>query len=195
MLSETLAKELGHYSIGAKIRTLRLRKKMGLVELGQHSGLSPALLSKIERGRLVPTLPTLMRIALVFSVGLEHFFTETRKTPVAAVVRRADRKRFPETMDAKEPGYHFECLDYPAVERRMNAYYVQFEVLPPERARRHQHSGAEFLYLIEGKLTVSVGEDVYELGAGDSMYFDPTVPHSYARASKRSCAAIVVTTE
>jgi transcriptional regulator with XRE-family HTH domain len=75
MLSATLQEALQGYAIGEKVRALRLKKKMGLVELGQHTGLSPALLSKIERGRLFPTLPTLLRIALVFSVGLEFFFS------------------------------------------------------------------------------------------------------------------------
>ena len=56
MLSATLEAGLSDYAIGGKIRALRLKKKMGLVELGQHSGLSPALLSKLERGRLFPTL-------------------------------------------------------------------------------------------------------------------------------------------
>ena len=51
MLSATLEAGLSDYAIGAKIRALRLKKKMGLVELGRHSGLSPALLSKLERGR------------------------------------------------------------------------------------------------------------------------------------------------
>ena len=78
MLSATLQQGLGEYGVGAKIRALRLKKKMGLVELGKHTGLSPALLSKIERGRLFPTLPTLLRIALVFSVGLEFFFAGSR---------------------------------------------------------------------------------------------------------------------
>src|SRR5215207_1698201 len=126
MLSATLKSGLGDYDIGAKIRTLRLKKKMGLVELGKHTGLSPALLSKIERGRLVPTLPTLLRIALVFSVGLEHFFTEPERRPTVAVVRRAERQRFPEKMGEKRPVYTFESLDYPALERVMNAYYVEF---------------------------------------------------------------------
>jgi transcriptional regulator with XRE-family HTH domain len=44
---------------------------MGLVELEKHSGLSPAMLSKIEREQLFLTLPTLLRIAMVFSVGLD----------------------------------------------------------------------------------------------------------------------------
>ena len=116
-LSPTLTEGLNRYGIGEAIRALRLRKKMGLVELGRHSGLSPALLSKIERGRLFPTLPTLLRIALVFSVGLEYFFTAARERRAVGVVRHGHRKRFPEAPGLKEPAYHFESLDYEAVER------------------------------------------------------------------------------
>ena len=91
MLSKTLQDGLDDYGIGAKIRTLRLKKKMGLVELGKHTGLSPALLSKIERGRLFPTLPTLLRIALVFGVGLEFFFAGAREKPLVAVYEEGPR--------------------------------------------------------------------------------------------------------
>ena len=193
MLSETLSRGLQQYGIGEKLRALRLRKKMGLVELGQHSGLSPALLSKIERGKLIPTLPTLLRVALVFSVGLEHFFTEAAAKPVFAIVRKKDRQRFPERLGAKDPNYHFESLDFPAVDRRMNAYYVEFEPVDADRLHRHHHPGAEFLYVIAGTLLVTVGEEEHELAAGDSVYFDPTVPHGYRRKGSRLCTAVVVT--
>jgi transcriptional regulator with XRE-family HTH domain len=194
VLSETLAKGIDQYGIGPKLRALRLRKKMGLVELGQHSGLSPGLLSKIERGRLVPTLPTLLRVALVFSVGLEHFFGEPARKPALAVVRRGERKRFPEKLGDPHPSYHFESLDYPAVDRLMNGYYVEFEPVPKERARRHEHPGAEFIYLMEGRLTVTVADADHELVAGDSMYFDSSVAHSYRREGKKPTRAVVVTT-
>ena len=194
MLSETLSKGLDQYGIGQKLRTLWLKKKMGLVELGQHSGLSPALLSKIERGRLVPTLPTLLRVALVFSVGLEHFFGEPARKPALAVVRRGERKRFPDKLGHPEPSYHFESLDYPAVDRLMNGYYVEFESVPRDRARPHEHPGAEIIYLIEGKLSVTIGETDHELHAGDSMYFDSSIAHSYRRQGRKPCRAVVVTT-
>lgn len=189
MISETLQKGLAQYSIGEKLRTLRLKKKMGLVELGQHSGLSPALLSKIERGRLIPTLPTLLRISLVFSVGLEHFFQPASR-PTLAIVRRAERKRFPEKLDATSPGYFFESLDFPALERSMNAYYVEFQA---DASALHDHAGAEFLYVLEGDLLITVGAEVHELAVGDSMYFDSSVPHRYQRRGPHPCRAIVVT--
>src|SRR3954451_2715472 len=95
MLSETLSNGLRRYEIGAKIRALRLGKKLGLVQLGEHTGLSAALLSKIERGNLFPTLPTLLRIALVFGVGLDHFFAEREDSPIIQIARKPDRVRLP----------------------------------------------------------------------------------------------------
>ena len=64
MLSETLAAGLESYQIGPKIRALRLKKNLGLVQLGRHTGLSSGMLSKIERGQLFPTLPTLPSCAV-----------------------------------------------------------------------------------------------------------------------------------
>ena len=82
MLTSTLREGLDAFAIGAKLRELRLAKKIGLVELGSHTALSAAMLSKIERGKLYPTLPTLLRIALVFGVGLDFFFAGARDKPV-----------------------------------------------------------------------------------------------------------------
>ncbi len=112
MLSATLKKGLGDYRIGERLRALRLKKKMGLVELGKHTGLSPALLSKLERGRLFPTLPTLLRIALVFSVGLEFFFAGARDKPLVAIVRRKERVQLPERPGPGAVMYRFESLDF-----------------------------------------------------------------------------------
>ena len=84
---DTLNAGLKKYGIGEKLRRLRLRKSMGLLELGKHTGLSPALLSKLERNVMYPTLPTLLRIALVFGVGLEHFF-KPEPRPILQIVRR-----------------------------------------------------------------------------------------------------------
>ena len=124
MLSETLAKGLSGYAIGDKLRALRLKKSMGLVELGSHTGMSAAMLSKIERGKLFPTLPTLLRIALVFSVGLEYFFSDDQKGQVLAIVRRPQRKRFPGRADgsgvrlplaplSNSDPFQFETLSHP----------------------------------------------------------------------------------
>jgi transcriptional regulator with XRE-family HTH domain len=78
---------------------------MGRVELGRHTGLSAPLLSKLERQKLFPTLPTLLRIAMVFGVGLDYFFIDERKRRVVSVVRRGERVRFPERPGAHDVPY------------------------------------------------------------------------------------------
>jgi len=192
VISPTVVEGLKPYNIGEKIRTLRLRKKMGLVELGRHTGLSAALLSKLERGKLFPTLPTLLRIALVFSVGLEFFFREERRNSVA-LIRRNDRQRFPDKPATSDISYFFESLDFAATERKLNAYYADFQPIAPDKARVHFHPGIEFLYLINGELALKIGTEEYQLEAGDSIYFDSAIPHSYRRNGKKPCDGLVVT--
>jgi len=192
-VTETISEGLGRYSIGEKLRTLRLRKSMGLVELGKHTGLSAGLLSKLERGKLFPTLPTLLRVAMVFGVGLEYFFTDERKRRVVGVVRREERVRFPERPGAQDVPYYFECLDYRATERKLSAFLAEFQELPPQKVKAHQHAGVEFLYVLKGSLAVKIGSDEYVLEAEDAMYFDSAVLHSYRRRGSKACTAVIVT--
>lgn len=191
MLSETLAAGLEQYNIGAKVKALRLNKDLGLVQLGAHTGLSPAMLSKIERGQVFPTLPTLLRIALVFGVGLEHFFVDDRERPKAVIIKKQDRLRLPHREDAQHPSYFFESLDFPVTDRKMEAYYAEFPG-QSEPSEPHRHGGAELIYVLKGRLVVDIEGQEYVLDDGDAMYFDSGASHSYGRRGRSPCSAIVV---
>ena len=193
MVNKTIDEGLRPYQIGPKLRTLRLKKSMGLVELGKHTGLSAALLSKLERDKLYPTLPTLLRIAMVFSVGLDYFFTDERKRHVISVVRTDERIKLPERPGASDVAYHFESLDFKTNERKTSAYFADFEPIEEEKLKPHQHPGSEFLHVLKGRLGLRIGIEHYELDAGDSIYFDPSVPHTYRRVGKAPCQALIVT--
>lgn len=192
MLSTTLTLGLEAYGIGEKLRALRLRRKLGLVELGRHTGLSPAMLSKLERGLMFPTLPTLLRIALVHGVGLDYFFAASAPRRALGIVRAGERRRFPERLGGRDVAWEFECLDFAATERVMNAYRVRFP-LAARKPRLHEHAGAEFLHVLSGRLGLVVAGDEHVLAEGDSIYFDSSQPHGYRRVSPRTVEAIVVT--
>jgi transcriptional regulator with XRE-family HTH domain len=192
-INDTVHDGLNRYTIGEKLRTLRLRKSMGLAELGKHTGLSAALLSKLERGKLFPTLPTLLRISMVYGVGLEHFFTDERKRRVVSVVRHKERVRFPERPGTPDVPYFFECLDYRATERKLSAYLADFQELPPQKTKAHQHAGVEFLYVLKGTLSLKIGSEEFTLEADDSIYFDSAVQHSYRRIGAKPCIGVIVT--
>jgi transcriptional regulator with XRE-family HTH domain len=193
VVTDTITSGLAKYAIGSKLRRLRLHKSMGLLELSKHTGLSPALLSKLERDVMHPTLPTLLRIAMVFSVGLEYFFNPEPK-PVLEIVRRKDRMRFPDSSETgKTAAYFFESLDFPAPDRAFSSYLADFEPIAPEHVRLHEHPGFELLYILSGKLALRVGNEEHELSEGDSVYFDSTVSHGYRRIGEKRTRALVVT--
>ncbi|HRO48948.1 MAG TPA: cupin domain-containing protein [Hyphomicrobium sp.] len=188
-MSDTLSAELSSYRIGPRIKSLRTKKQMGLVQLGEHSGLSTAMLSKIERGQLFPTLPTLLRIALVFGVGLDFFFDRTG--PRIAITRKNERLRLPIPAGAPSAAYFFESLDYPLPDRRMDAFLAEFPA-GGSPSEAHQHGAEELIYVLEGALNVTVEGQLTTLAAGDAMTFGSSVPHSYQSADKRRCTAIIV---
>src|SRR5271163_124685 len=178
--------------IGERIKHLRLKKSMGLVELGPHTGLSASFLSQLETGRVVPTLRNLARISMVFSKDLSYFF-ESEPMPMFRVHRRKERVRLPQT-GVDFPTYFFESLGYMVPDRHMDPYFAEF--VPPAQnsePKAHLHPGYEFLYVLDGELMIRHGEHESTLEAGDSVYFDASTAHSYMCAGKKPAGAIIVT--
>ncbi|MFN7993336.1 MAG: XRE family transcriptional regulator [Bryobacteraceae bacterium] len=190
---QTITRVVGSYDLGRKLRELRLRRKIALMDLARHTGLSASMLSQLETGKLIPTLPTLARIAMVFDVGLEHFFGSRRGKRRFAVVRREERMRFPERSDVPQPSYFFECLSFATQGKVFEAYMAEFPVRDHRQAVPHQHDGAEFIHVLEGTLVIHFEDEDHELNAGDSVYFDPAEPHSYRGSGRHPARALVVT--
>jgi transcriptional regulator with XRE-family HTH domain len=191
---QTIRRLLSSYDLGKKLQHLRLRKKIGLVDLGKHTGLSASMLSQLENGKLVPTLPTLARIAMVFDVGLDFFFAGKSRKTLFSVVRANERIRFPERSDLPKPAYQFECLAFSAQDKSLQAYLAEFPKREKKDSTPHFHLGAEFIFVVEGRLIVGCQDEEHELEAGDSVYFDASEPHSYRGDSDRPARAIVITT-
>jgi transcriptional regulator with XRE-family HTH domain len=178
--------------IGERIKHLRLKKSMGLVELGRHTGLSASFLSQLETGRVVPTLRNLARIAMVFSKDLSYFFDPEPQT-LFRVHRRNERVRLPQT-GADDPSYFFESLGYHVPDRQLDPYFAEFLHMKEGRVpRAHQHAGCEFLYLLSGTLDVRHGEATHHIEAGDAIYFDANTIHSYVCTGKTPATAVIVT--
>ena len=190
---ETIRRVLSSYDLGPKLRRLRLRKKIALVDLGKHTGLSASMLSQLENGKLVPTLPTLARIAMVFDVGLDHFFADKSARRTFSIVRAGERLQFPELPDSTFPTYFFEVLIFGSMQKAMSAYIVEFPRRDPKDLREHSHDGSEFVHVLEGTLAINYQAEEHVLGTGDSVYFDGSEPHSYGGLSDSLTRAIVVT--
>lgn len=190
--TETTERFIAEKHIGERIKRLRLKKSMGLVELGKHTGLSASFLSQLETGRVVPTLRNLARIAMVFSKDLSYFF-EAEPQAMFRVHRRKERVRLPQT-GTDNPTYFFESLGYMVPDRHMDPYFAEFIPIPAQQEpKAHMHPGYEFLYVLDGELNLHHGENRCTLSAGDAVYFDSSTPHSYVCHGAKPASALIVT--
>jgi transcriptional regulator with XRE-family HTH domain len=191
-ISDALRAELAQYLIGQKLRALRLRRSMGLTQLGQRTGLSPALLSKIENGKLVPTIPTLLRVATVFDVTLDHFFQNEHRRHIISVTRKEEREKAAPLQFLPGEGFDLARLDLGLGDRKFQPYLASFCPGAPLNPRPHMHQGVEFLHILCGTLELSIGGEVTVLEPGDSIYFDSNLRHAYRNLDEKPCTALMV---
>ncbi|HLI77145.1 MAG TPA: XRE family transcriptional regulator [Acidobacteriaceae bacterium] len=177
--------------IGDRIKYLRQRKQMGLVELGRHTGLSASFLSQLETGRVVPTLRNLARIALVFSKDMSYFF-EPERPEFFRILRADERQRLPQT-GVDDPGYFFESLGHVPLDGGIAPYVADFLPATDRRQpRSHAHAGSEFLYVLSGCLRLTHEGQAEDLERGDAVFFHANATHSYEAVGKE-CQALILT--
>jgi mannose-6-phosphate isomerase-like protein (cupin superfamily) len=191
MLSPTLREGLKAYAIGPKIRSIRLKKKMGLVELGStrdcRQGCS-------RRSNVDSCFRRCRRCCESRWCSVSASTTSLRRTATSrwsAAIRidcgSGEGRR-------QGSGVRVRVARLSRVQRLLNSYFVEFFAVAAEKLRRHQHPGAEFIYVLPGTLTLHIGAEQHTLEAPDSIYFDSTVPHAYRKSGAKACCALVVTT-
>jgi transcriptional regulator with XRE-family HTH domain len=177
--------------LGAKIKALRLKKSMGLVDLGKHTGLSASFLSQLETGRVVPTLRNLARISMVFSKDLSYFFQAEREA-LFRVSKNKDRVRLPQG-DGGNPSYISESFGMLVPDNSMKPCIAEF--LPASRTSGFCPSvfqGFEIVVALAGSMTIRFGSRVEKLETGDSVYLDAGTPRTYGAAGEKGARAMVI---
>ena len=176
--------------LGQRIKRLRLKRSMGLVELGKLTGLSASFLSQLETGRVVPTLRNLARISLVFGKDLSHFF-EAEEQSVFRVQRKKDRVRL--TMGASKPSYITESFGILVPEGGMRPCMAEFlagderEPFVPER-----YAGVEMVYVLDGSLDFNRNGQRHELKQHDLMYVSGETSRTYHSSGDSSGQALII---
>lgn len=191
-IPDHLRNELGRYLIGQKLRALRLRRSMGLLQLGEKTGLSPALISKIENNKLVPTVPTLLRIAIVFGVTLDHFFQNEQRHHVISITRKEESEQSVMSDPLPDSCYHLTRLDLGSGERKFQPYLAEYLSGTETPVKPHMHQGVEFIHVLRGTLQLLLGADEHILNPGDSIYFDSILRHAYRKVGEEPCIALTV---
>jgi transcriptional regulator with XRE-family HTH domain len=175
------------YCIGLKLRSLRTGKRLTLSRLAAETGLSTALLSKLETDRMIPTLPTLSAIARVYGVSMSYFFSEPARHTLS-ITRKAHLESDGRGVDAVK----VTPLNADGAGFRIMAQLVEF---PPGGANvavnAFQLTGV-FVYVLEGRLRLDSGgmQDVLE--PGDCACMESEMPLAWSAADKHRCRILAV---
>ena len=176
--------------LGDRIKKLRLKRSMGLVELGRKTGLSASFLSQLETGRVVPTLRNLARISLVFDKDLSHFF-DSGEQLVFLVQRKKDRVRLP--IGTPKPDYIAESFGILVPEGGLRPCMAEF--LPgDDREPFHpkQYPGVEMVYVLSGSIEVQRKGEPHLLEARDVLYVSGETPRTYRCIGNVAAQALII---
>ena len=191
---EEISKKLKALAIGEKIRRIRQSKGLTLEDISQRTGLSKALISRIENEHVSPPIATLLRIAAALKVEISHFFSDQASPYKVTVVRHHERSTTRDSMilAGQDAGYTYELLAFKKDDKHMEPFIVAFDLKERDEVPMQQHKGEEFLHLLEGKLEFFTEDEVIILEKGDSIYFDSGIPHGYRGLGGKSPKALVV---
>jgi transcriptional regulator with XRE-family HTH domain len=175
------------YCIGLKLRSLRNAKRLTLSKLAAETGLSTALLSKLETDRMIPTLPTLATISRVYGVGMSYFFSEPARHNLS-ITRKAHLHGNGRTIESVK----VTPLNATGNGFRQVAEMVEF---PPGGSNItmnvFEETGA-VVYVLEGRLRLEAGGMEEVLDAGDCACMESEMPLAWSAADKHRCRVLAV---
>jgi transcriptional regulator with XRE-family HTH domain len=174
--------------IGIKIKNLRNDRGMTLKELSEKSELSIGFLSQLERGLTTIAVDSLERISEIFKVPLAYFFDMPQKKD-DKVLRSYELDIF----DIEKGGFINYCLSANPEDKTFLPRLV--ELLPQnedEKVASYRHNGEEFMYVLEGILTVYIDNERYDLYPGDSVHINSEVAHNWANYTNKKVKVLIV---
>jgi len=178
-MTESTIDELKRLGIGKKIKTLREQKQLSLDNLAEEVQLKPTLLSQIESDVVPPTLATLLNIARVLSVNVDHFFLQEELVDKIELTRANERLSVAKSResDSARMTYNYQALSYRLQNKRMEPFLVEFDSEIEEKLIPLSHKGEEFCYCLEGEIEFITEDKRIILQPGDSLYYYSDIPH------------------
>lgn len=200
--------------IGRRLAAYRAERGLRVAELAREIGVTPSLISQIERGQSRPSVSTLFALAQALDVAVDAFFREPAAVsppnaagpavtaavdqvqPPAGVGRRLAEARYVvrqgnrATIDI-EGGVRWERLT-PETMPHLDFFELVYGPGAESNPTLYSHPGTEMVLMLSGSLDISVGFETYRLAPGDSMEFPSSLPHRYANPGHTEARAVTV---
>jgi transcriptional regulator with XRE-family HTH domain len=168
--------------VGREIRRWRRTRGLTLARVGERSGLNIGYLSQIENDKAVPSLDALAAIAAALEVPPAWLLLDS--TPAPRVVRAVDRPRLASMSGG-------ETTEVDAGTSR-DLYILETVTPPGGRTGVHAHAGDEHHVVLSGRWRMTQGEHIVELGPGDYLAWDPSVPHDVQNVGSDPARLLII---
>ncbi|TLU59923.1 cupin domain-containing protein [Thalassotalea litorea] len=176
--------------VGARLKAVRILNNLSQRELAKRAGVTNSTISMIEKNSVSPSISSLKKVLNGIPVSLVDFFSEElHSEKTQQVVYNPD-----ELMEIGT-GDILMSLVGKAFPRRQMTFLI--ETYPPNSDTGEemlQNDAEEGGYIVEGKIELTVGNEVYILGKNDSYYFDNNQPHRFRNPYKKVCKIVSATT-
>ncbi len=173
------------FDVGTRIREIREERRLSLRALAERCGLSVNAISRIERGESSPTVSSLLLLAAGFDIHIRDFF-ETGPEQSTILVRKNTR------LQSSGDGAQMESLGVGLPGQILEPFLMTIESGALGVEKPCEHAGEEFVHCIEGEIEYQVGEQWYQLEAGDSLLFLASQAHMCRNTSRQTAVILVV---
>lgn len=173
-------------AVASNLKGIRQQRHLSLDQLAELTGVSKSMLRQIETGRSSPTIATIWKIAN----GLRVSFTTlvSKRQPEAAIM---DFKGS-QPLTAKKERYRlFPMIPFDP-ERAFEIYHVEIEPGTSYDGEPHEGDVEEYVFVLQGKLEITVEEDLYQVVANQFIRFIADRPHQYFNAGQEMVTAIMM---
>jgi transcriptional regulator with XRE-family HTH domain len=178
-------------AIGPKVRECRGALGLSLQQLAARSGVSAAAIHKVERGDMVPTITTLLKLAGALGKSIAYFVDDgSAAAPIADHVRAGSRRAAPEDWAPAASGVAAEVVAGPSERTRASGVAAVVEPGGASGDARALRAGEVLLMVLDGELQVEVGGEHYDVAAGDVLHFPGDRPHRWRNEGTARASAV-----
>jgi mannose-6-phosphate isomerase-like protein (cupin superfamily) len=176
-------KEKKWKSFGQRIRTIREEEGLSIEDLSHETGYPTDILEKIEADETVPPVSLVLQLSRIFKIDISQLDSEEEKK--ASKRRKKSHKK-------RVDSYAYTSLTRPGLEKHLRAYLVTIDAETKHKGVEYHHDGEEFIFVLKGRLTIQVGENITKLKQGESIHFNSALQHKLNNPTKEPSELLVV---
>jgi transcriptional regulator with XRE-family HTH domain len=177
-------------SVAGRLAALRTLNGFSLEELALRSGLTKSYISKLERGLSQPSIATVLKLSRAFGVSADKLLSETPQDDQIVLVRNNERVPFSRVKGRS--GYSYEAIAAHRTDKSMTPFVMRPPLSTGAKLDLVTHAGEELVYVIHGQMEIVFADRKFTMKAGDSIYFNASIPHRSRSLGKMPAEALVV---